>query len=700
MNDNAKTSKPEALTHTTDNLSGLRSEINSIDEQLLSLLSKRRNLSSEIIEHKVKEGGSIRDQQREQELLKDRIKDGRTKGLDAHLVTRVFHEIIDDSLRCQQRYVLAKDKPQSTAPKSIAYHGISGSYCELAAAKFSELGGIAYSTQGFPTVEKVIEAVSSSKADYAILPVENTTSGGISEVFDLLVNRDLYIIGEEKFRIDHCLVAKEGTAVSQLKTIFCSYLSFADCRRFISTLTNVHVEYITDSALAAKQVSTTDSGSIAAIASEEAAAHYGLSVIQRQITNHPDNYIRYLIVARDPQEVDLRVPCKTSLVLGVNHQAGSLAEALLVFKQHGINLTKLENRPIPGTPWEEMFYLDFHGNLQDTNVKTALKELSRCTRFLKVMGSYPSNDLARTALSPSEIVHPHSQSSEARTTQKETTSEPRPKSGKKKSYTLASRDHKEEDTIITVGGVQIGGSTFCIMAGPCSVESEEQVNTCAQFARENGAVILRGGCYKPRTSPYSFQGLGLEGVDLLVAAGRAYSLPVITEVMSPEDVTDVAERVDMLQIGARNMQNFTLLKAVGKTRRPVLLKRGMSSSIEDLLNAAEYILAQGNQQVILCERGIRTFETATRSTLDLSAVPVLRRETHLPIIVDPSHAAGERDLVPTLAYGAKAVGAHGIIVEFHPEPEKALSDGPQALRFPQFEQMMKRLLSDPEVAPL
>jgi 3-deoxy-7-phosphoheptulonate synthase len=241
--------------------------------------------------------------------------------------------------------------------------------------------------------------------------------------------------------------------------------------------------------------------------------------------------------------------------------------------------------------------------------------------------------------------------------------------------------------------VKIGGSEFVVMAGPCSVESEQQIMECARHAKECGARILRGGCFKPRSSPYSFQGLGYEGLELLAEAGRAYGLPIVTEVMSPEDVEGIAAHADILQIGARNMQNFTLLKALGRTHLPILLKRGLSSSLDDLLNAAEYILAHGNQQVILCERGIRTFETATRSTLDISAVPVIKRESHLPIIIDPSHAAGERDLVPPLALAAKAVGAHGIIVEFHPEPEKALSDGPQALRFPQFQKLMKDLLS-------
>ena len=203
--------------------------------------------------------------------------------------------------------------------------------------------------------------------------------------------------------------------------------------------------------------------------------------------------------------------------------------------------------------------------------------------------------------------------------------------------------------------------------------------------------MLRGGCFKPRTSPYSFQGLGFEGLELLAEAGREFDLPVVTEVLSPDDVGRIAEASDVLQIGARNMQNFSLLKAVGQVNCPVVLKRGMMATLEEFLNAAEYILGHGNQQVILCERGIRTFETSTRATLDLGAVPILKRMTHLPIIVDPSHAAGRRDLVPSLAMAAHGVGPHGLMIEIHPHPEKALSDGPQALRFPDFVDLMRRI---------
>jgi 3-deoxy-7-phosphoheptulonate synthase len=242
-----------------------------------------------------------------------------------------------------------------------------------------------------------------------------------------------------------------------------------------------------------------------------------------------------------------------------------------------------------------------------------------------------------------------------------------------------------------IGNVLVGGERPVVIAGPCSVESREQILACAKLVKELGGDLLRGGCFKPRTSPYAFQGLGYEGLDLLVEAGRTYGLPIVTEVMHPADLEKVARLADVIQLGARNMQNFSLLKEVGRINRPVILKRGMMASIDEWLAAAEYILAHGNQQVILCERGIRTFETATRNTLDLSAVPVVKELTHLPILVDPSHACGTWRWVPAMTEAALACGAHGVMVEIHPVPAEALSDGPQALDFNVFTSLMRRV---------
>ncbi|HWB87524.1 MAG TPA: 3-deoxy-7-phosphoheptulonate synthase [Bryobacteraceae bacterium] len=258
-------------------------------------------------------------------------------------------------------------------------------------------------------------------------------------------------------------------------------------------------------------------------------------------------------------------------------------------------------------------------------------------------------------------------------------------------FKFVSREFKKEHSVIRINGVEVGGDDFVVMAGPCSVENEKQIMETAEGVAAAGARVLRGGAFKPRTSPYDFQGLELEGLKLLRKAKEATGLGVITEIMSDRDVDLVAEYADCMQVGARNMQNFSLLKLLGSCGRPVLLKRGMSSTIKELLMSAEYIVAHGNPNVILCERGIRTFETVTRNTCDIAAVPVLNELTHLPVILDPSHATGKRSLVPPVSRAAVAIGADGLIVEVHPNPEKAVSDGAQSLPVADFRKLMNDL---------
>jgi 3-deoxy-7-phosphoheptulonate synthase len=255
-------------------------------------------------------------------------------------------------------------------------------------------------------------------------------------------------------------------------------------------------------------------------------------------------------------------------------------------------------------------------------------------------------------------------------------------------YKLASREFRGEDTVVRVKDIQIGGNNICVIAGPCSVEGEASLMRIARQCKERGAAILRGGAFKPRTSPYSFQGLGLEGLAILRACGDALEMPVCTEVMDTRQVELVERYADLIQVGARNMQNYSLLKELGRAHKPVLLKRGFGATVEEFLMSAEYLLAYGNHRVVLCERGVRSFETAVRYTLDVSCVPVVQRESHLPIIVDPSHAAGRRELVPALAWAGIAAGAHGLIVEVHDAPEAALSDGAQALGPEDFTRLM------------
>ena len=260
-----------------------------------------------------------------------------------------------------------------------------------------------------------------------------------------------------------------------------------------------------------------------------------------------------------------------------------------------------------------------------------------------------------------------------------------------KPYKLASREVKPSNSVIQADGVAIGGPAIAIIAGPCSVESKEQICTTANLVKSSGANFLRGGAYKPRTSPYSFQGLEENGLKLLAAAKEVSGLPIVTEVMNPREIDLVAKYADIIQVGARNMQNFSLLKELGKINKPILLKRGMMNTIKEFLMSAEYVLSEGNQQVILCERGIRTFETATRNTLDISCIPVLKKETHLPIIIDPSHATGHWEMVESMSRASIAAGADGLIIEVHPDPVNAFSDGPQSLKPEKFSRLMENL---------
>ena len=700
-------------TENRSDIASVRAQIDDLDSQLISLLAERQSLSEEVIQIKDAEGQETRNLDREKSLLKERILSGRARGLDPLFVTKVFHEVIAGSIRHQHDFLQNNiNKSSGSAPSStprVAFQGIDGSYSHLVAmTHFGEKPennkGHAPIFVGHSSFEDAVRAVERGDVDYGVLPIENTTSGAINDVYDLLLNSRVSIVGEEKFLVAHCLIGAKDVPIAHLQKIYCSPLAVAECRKFLAQIPECHIEYCSDSALAVKKTKEQGDPRVAAIASEDAAEMFDLEVLQRDIANQESNFTRYLVVSKEPRKVDSRIPSKTSIVIHTLNQAGALVDALQIFRENGINLTKLESRPVPGNSWEEMFYLDFVGNLEAPETKSALAALTKQVRFIKVLGCYPICDVEPAqvpeedaSLSPdSGAVTAVGPQSEAIPVHIEVKAAPKAPV-KDRGYTLVTREHKPDNTVIEVGGVKIGDGNFLVIAGPCSVESREQIMSCAKEARDNGAKILRGGVFKPRTSPYSFQGLGYEGLDLLVEAGRAFGLPVITEVMTTDDVERVAEKADIIQIGARNMQNFSLLKAVGQIRRPVMLKRGLSSSIEEVLQATEYILAGGNQQVFLCERGIRTFETATRGTLDISAVPVLRKRTHLPIFIDPSHAAGVRELVPPLALAAKAVGADGIIVEFHPEPEKALSDGPQALRYPQFEKLMADLRAIPQV---
>ena len=673
------------MTDMTDSNPGdielIRDDIDRIDSDILKLLAERKAHSLRIAREKGIRDRPSRDQQREEGLIADRIAAGMDHDLDSGLVNRMWREIVNDSVRIQQEVLGRSEAPGRAA--TVAIQGIEGSYSQLASQQYFDSKGTTVSYHRAQTFADAVAAVQHGDAELAVLPIENTTSGAISEVYDLLLNSRLHFVGDVRFRVRHCLLGIEGATIADLRRVYCHPQAVAQCSEFLADLEDCEIVYFSDTALSGRKIREMGDPSIAAIASEEAARLFGLDVLQNGIANRDENYTRFVVVAPEPATVPDGVPSKTSIVMSVGNHPGALMEALALFHDADINLVMLESRPIPHNPREELFYLDFDGNITDPGVQLVVESLTRQVRFLKVLGSYPSRDLRPKPIERKvKKVMPEGRSELTQLT---------PSTTSPSGYKLGSRGHKQQNTIVEVAGVKIGGDDLVMIAGPCAVESWDQVMAAAKVVKESGGALLRGGCFKPRTSPYSFQGLGYEGLEMLVEAGKAFGLPIVTEVVSPQDVEGIARKADVLQIGTRNMQNFSLLSAVGRAHRPVMLKRGMSSSLDEWLQAAEYILSEGNQQVFLCERGIRTFETSTRNTLDLSAVPVLRQRTHLPVIVDPSHAAGNRDLVAPLALAAQAIGAHGVMVEIHPEPETALSDGPQSLRFDQYTDLMAAL---------
>ncbi len=381
-------------------LKSLRKEINRLDEQLIRLLAERRKLSQKIVKLKAADGIPLRDETREAELLKRIVRLAETNGLDVNFVKRIFYEILDDSIRLQQSYLqnLANQNEMNGGNIRVAIQGVEGSYSYLAAKKFFAHSNVGLELVSYERFEDAAHAVESGKADYALLPIENTTSGGINEVFDLLLHTSLSIVGEEKFEIRHCLVAPEKIELSSIKKIYAHYQAAAQCSRFIAGLKNVSIEYFADTAMSVQKIKDENIPEYTAIASEEAAELYGVEVLMKNIANQTENYTRFVICARKPVKVDPRIPCKTSLVMATAHVAGSLVDALNVFRKHDLNLTKLESRPVLGNPWEEMFYVDFEGNTADENVTEALNELNPFTRFVKVLGSYPSRDIERTKI--------------------------------------------------------------------------------------------------------------------------------------------------------------------------------------------------------------------------------------------------------------------------------------------------------------
>jgi chorismate mutase/prephenate dehydratase len=661
-------------------LQSLRDQLDDIDRGLVDLIARRLDTVAAVGAAKAHTGTPVRDVPRERAVLEAVEAAARQRGVSGELVRRVFREIIGHAVDLQAAELM----PASPQRVTVGFRGAEHADAHLAGQKHIAGRGESATYQGYDTFAEVLVALEGGHCDLAVVPIEDTTAGSINQVYDLLQHSDVAVVGEETWRVDHCLAAVADVPLGGVTHVLAHPQGLEQCSIFLRTLHSAVPVHSFDSAAAMRAVAERADPSYAAIGSPEAADAQGLVVLRRGIADREENYTRFVVLAAKPILVDVRVPSKTSLVLRTRHEEGALLRCLEILAGSGHSMTKLESRPRPGRPFEYLFFLDFEGNVADPRTQLVVDELRSAALYVKVLGSYPAK-VTRSEPQPGQVRQtPATEGLEAVVVRP-------PAPTGKRSKRLVDRDTRAEDTLVRVGDVLVGGDGFVVMAGPCSVESAEQVNTTARAVREAGAHVLRGGVFKPRTSPYAFQGLGWDGLTLLADAGRSVGLPIITEVMAVEQVAGMARVADVLQVGARNMQNFDLLRALGKVDRPVLLKRGLSSTIEEWLGAAEYILSAGNQQVILCERGIRTFESATRNTLDLSAVPVVRERTHLPVIVDPSHGTGKRRYVAPMSRAALAVGSHGLLIEVHPDPDTALSDADQSLDLPEFAALMSSL---------
>jgi 3-deoxy-7-phosphoheptulonate synthase len=565
----------------------------------------------------------------------------------------------------------------------VAIQGSHGSFSEAAARRrWPDLEALPCRD-----VKDVVAAVRERQAEAGCLPIENSLIGSVTTTYDLLNEAfgdgTLRLTHEILHPVHHTIMAIPGAPLSGIRRVLSHPVALGQCRVWLSEhLPDAELVSAWDTAGSAEIVARENSPMLAAIAARPAADAHGLVPLAERIEDDPTNQTRFLTFTRAEAAGDARPAgasrYKTSLIVLVDHKPGMLALTLQAFGARGVNLMALQSRPERSAPWTYRFYVDVEGAADEPRVAEALEEIEALAAKLIVLGSYEAwTEGSRLSVPVPPPAH----------------------RVEKPAVPLVDRRRNPDGSVVRVRDLSFGGALPVLIAGPCSVESEAMILETAAAVVQAGGDMLRGGAYKPRTSPYDFQGLGVKGLRYLADARERTGLPVVTEVLSWEEVPVVAHFADMLQIGARNMQNFSLLRAASRSGKPILLKRGAGATIEEWLMAAEYVLAEGNPNVVLCERGIRTFERATRHTLDINAVALVRERTHLPVIVDPSHAAGIRSLVAPLSMAALAAGACGLIVEIHPDPAHAMSDGAQSLDFAMFENLARQVHPEPSGRP-
>lgn len=636
--------------HTPQPLNQTREQITNLDNELLALLAERRRLSLEVARSKEVDVRPIRDTQREKELLARLVKEGREKGLDAHYVISLYQSIIEDSVLNQQAYLHGRANPETQKQQyCIAYLGARGSYSYLAATRYCQRRQVEMLDLGCQSFDEIVQAVESGHADYGFLPIENTSSGSINEVYDVLQHTSLSIVGETTIEVSHCLLGKAGSKLADIKTVYAHPQPISQCSRYLSQHKDLRLEYCSSSAEAMDKVNQSPDNSAAAIGSAEGGALYQLESIEAGLANQKINQSRFIVVARKAVAVPEQLPAKTTLIMATGQKAGALVEALLVLKAHQLNMSKLESRPIPGTPWEEMFYLDIDANISSESMQAGLKQLERITRFIKVLGCYPCETVKPTQLSNSQLLI------EPSTSKDQVISE----NGANTSPVRYSKAYKEQASEINCGAMTIGAG---------------HVGAIAQITLNNDISHLALSAFEQQVKQLKeagFQAVLLSAVSQLAMAEvtlaklrqilHQYGLVCIIAIEQEADMPLAVQHADMLFLAGKQMFNQTLLTQAGTLPIPLILERNNMASFEELLTATEVILSQGNQQLILCDSGIRTLNNANLPSLDLASLIQIKATSHLPILINPSYAVSD-DALLVQTQGIKQLKVDGLIL--------------------------------------
>lgn len=609
------------------NLDEIRTHISSLDKELLTLLAKRKGLSLEVARSKLKNPRPIRDQEREQALLVELINLGRPLGLDAHYVTQIYHTIIEDSVRSQQALLQDLLNPQDEVPAiSVAFLGLRGSYSNMAARKYLSRFQANLVEHNCDSFQQIFDTVESGQAQYGILPIENTSSGAINDVFDLMQHTSLSIVGELTQPIEHCLLVAVDTDVSKLKTLYTHPQVYQQCSQYLKTLPEVTVEFCAASSNAMELVAKAQRDDIGAMGSADGGELHGLKPLVTGLANQKQNMTRFIVVARKPVEVAEQIPAKTSFIMSTGQQSGALVETLLVLRNHDIPMTKLESRPIIGNPWEEMFYVDVAANVNSTQMQAALAELKDIVRFIKILGCYPSAEVAPTHISAKAL------SQEAALSQSTTKRAPQ-------TPATPSAPSLLEPLLLQVGRFNMSSKEPLLTALVNNWPETVSLQEIARHLKEHGGQVLALPCFGVGDQQHEQARL-----QQLREVAAQFDLATMTWVHTPEQLKRAAESLDVLLLQPLAAGKEELLIAAGRCTRPVLLP--VSEVLEETLAAAELILGQGNQQVALLAGQERS----------LSQLLSLQKHSRLPLI---SQLNSRDALLPELAGALQSAGVQG-----------------------------------------